>query len=166
MGISKSEVKMTTEFDGWLSVKDGDDRARALYLRHYSARHYKDGRKRSLFVGPGEKMVLMTANCDALFIWRKFIDDSVPIQSGVNCAIFRNESQRQSSDLIHLACDIAWQRWPGERLYTYVNARRIRSSNPGYCFLKAGWRRCGQTKGRLVVLEILSDGIMRKRRQL
>ena len=28
----------------WIPVSDGDARARALYLRHYSARHYKDNR--------------------------------------------------------------------------------------------------------------------------
>ena len=32
-------------------------------------------------------------------------------------------------------------------LYTYVAPSRIRSSNPGYCFLKAGWLRSGMTKG-------------------
>jgi len=44
---------------------------------------------------------------------------------------------------------------PDERLYTFVNPRKIRSSNPGYCFLKAGWRKCGITKWqKLVILEI------------
>ena len=135
----------------WIAVRDGDDRARALYLRHYSARHYKDGRRRSLFVGPGEKMVLLTPNCDALFIWRKFLDDSG--QKGVNCAIFRNEGGILSSSLIREAQEMAWQRWPGERLYTYINAKRIRSSNPGFCFLQAGWRKSGLTKGGLIILE-------------
>jgi hypothetical protein len=32
----------------------------------------------------------------------------------------------------------ALERWPDEtRLYTYVNAKKIQSSNPGYCFIKA-----------------------------
>lgn len=57
----------------WLSISDGDPRGLALYKRHYSYRAYKDGRKPKLFVGPGQKMVLMTINCDALFVWRKFI---------------------------------------------------------------------------------------------
>jgi len=29
-----------------------------------------------------------------------------------------------------------------------VNARKIRSSNPGFCFQKAGWQLCGITKAR------------------
>lgn len=136
----------------WLPAKDGDERALALYLRHYSARAYRDNRPRRLFVGPGSKMVLMTADCRALFVWRKFIDNSG--QTGVNCAVFRNEGPILSSTLIREACELAWRRWPGERLYTYVNPDRIESQNPGYCFLKAGWRRCGYTKGGLHILEL------------
>lgn len=137
----------------WIEVKDGDDRARALYHRHYSARHYKDGRNPRLFVGPGEKMVLLTVGCDALFIWRRFI--SRDGQDGVNCAVFRNEGNGLSSKLIQEACKLAWQRWPHERLYTYVNDGKVQSSNPGYCFQVAGWRKCGRNKsGKLTILEI------------
>jgi hypothetical protein len=141
----------------WIPVRDGDARARALYLRHYSARHYRDGRRPKLFVGPGEKMVLLTPMCDALFVWRKFISDDG--QRGINCAIFRNEGDVLSSELIHEACDLAWQRWPGERLYTYVNDGKIKSANPGYCFKRAGWRACGRNKsGKLTILELLPGG--------
>jgi len=138
----------------WIPIADGDDRARGIYRRHYSARHYKDGRNPRLFVGPGEKMVLLTVGADALFVWRKFISDDG--QKGVNCAVFRNEGTGLSSDLIREACEAAWQRWPDERLYTYVNPRRVRSTNPGCCFLKAGWQRCGTSKGGLVILERLT----------
>jgi hypothetical protein len=58
--------------------------------------------------------------------------------------------------LIQEATQLAWQRWPGQRLYTYVNPRKVRSTNPGCCFLKAGWRRCGVTKhNKLLILELL-----------
>lgn len=156
-----TEAPAFTEWD-WLPCLDGDDRARGIYSRHYSHRDYADGRNPRLFVGPGEKMVLLTQNCQALFVWRKFIDDSG--QQGVNCAVFRNEGGRgcangshrhNSSNLIIHAVEIAWQHWPGERLYTYVNAAKILSANPGYCFKRAGWRKCGETKGGLVILEIL-----------
>lgn len=97
-------------------------------------------------------MVLMTIGCDALFVWRKFIDASG--QTGVNCAVFRNESNILSSTLILEAEQHAWQRWPGERLYTYVNALAVKSANPGYCFKMAGWSACGHTKAKgLVILE-------------
>jgi len=138
----------------WYAIKDGDPRGRDLMRRHYSAIHYKDNRNPRLFVGPGEKMVLLAADCKALFIWRKFIDGSG--QLGVNCACFRNEGEELSSSLILEAEQLAWQRWPGERLYTYVSPRKILSCNPGYCFKMAGWKQCGTTKGGLVILEKLS----------
>lgn len=144
----------------WLPAKDGDPRVFGLAKRHYSFHPYRDGRRenqfyrnRRLVVGPGEKMVLLTVMCDALFIWRRFIDRSG--QQGVNCAMFRNESAVTSSLLIREACQHAWGRWPGERLYTYVNPATIRSSNPGYCFKMAGWRTAGRTKGGLIILERL-----------
>jgi hypothetical protein len=138
----------------WWEVKDGDDRVRQIFDRHYSRYRYKDGREPLLFVGPGAKMVLVTVSLDAIFAWRKFI--SRDGQPGVNCAIFRNESEVLSSALITEADRLADQRWPGERHYTYVDARRIRSTNPGYCFQKAGWKRCGVTKiHKRIILEKL-----------
>src|SRR5262249_12320336 len=126
-----------------------------LYERHYSARRYADGRERDLFVGPGQKTVLLTRDRDAVFAWRKFHDDSG--QHGVCCAVFRNEGPLLSSELIREAMAIAWLRWPGERLYTYVDPAEVRSPNPGYCFKQAGWRTAGRTKTGLVILEALPD---------
>ena len=60
------------EFEVWLPVKDGDRRAWSLFQDHYSRYIYADGRRPRLFVGPGEKMVLLTQECDALFVWRMF----------------------------------------------------------------------------------------------
>jgi len=136
----------------WYGVKDGNPIALELYLRHYSHKRYADGRERKLFVGPGEKLVLLTKDNKAVFVWRKFIDDSG--QKGINCAIFRNESELKSSLLIKEAVDIARKRWANERLYTYVNPKKIKSTNPGYCFKAAGWNECGKTKGGLVILEL------------
>lgn len=137
----------------WRLSRDGDPLGLVLHRRHYSRRRYADGRDPALFVGPGEKLVLVSHDDDALFVWRRFIDASG--QQGVNCAIFRNESRHLASAMILDAESWAWARWPGERFYTYVNAHRIRSTNPGYCFKCAGWRTCGETRGRrpLVILE-------------
>lgn len=143
----------------WLPAKDGDARVFAVMQRHYSFHAYSDGRRqnrcyrnRRLIVGPGEKMVLLTVGCDAIFVWRKFIDASG--QTGVNCAVFHNESSTQSSSLILEAEQLAWNRWPGERLYTYVNSSKIKSVNPGYCFKCAGWQQLPYRTGNgLVILE-------------
>lgn len=143
----------------WLPIKDGDPRAFALYRRHYSYKPYKDGRRqntayrnRHLICGPGEKILLLSPRCDALFIWRKFIDRSG--QRGVNCACFRNESDILSSQLILEAEGIARNRWGNVRFYTYVNQHEVKSKNPGYCFLMAGWRKCGRSQfKKLIILE-------------
>jgi hypothetical protein len=152
----------------WLRVWDGNPTAAALYDRHYSRNPKAKGDPR--IAGPGEKIVLLTPCARGLFVWRKFI--SKDGQQGVNCAIFRNEGAGQSSALILAAMVIAWARWPGQRLYTYVNPRRVRSANPGYCFQRAGWRRCGITKTRkLLILEAFpmendktTDGVALPRR--
>ena len=72
---------------------------------------------------------------DGHYSRRRYADGRTPPK------FVRNEGPLRSSDLIRGAVRLAWQRWPGATLYTYVDAARIRSTNPGYCFLAAGWRR-------------------------
>jgi hypothetical protein len=141
----------------WLSVTKSDPRLVAMYAAHYSAAKNsatKDSWLRSGITGPCESMALLTEQCDAAFVWtlERVRHDG---QDGVNCAVFRNTGAALSSDLIREADDLAWQRWPNEfRHFTYVDGSKVRSSNPGCCFLKAGWRRCGVSKGGLLILEI------------
>ena len=142
----------------WFEVRDGHPLARAIYRRHYSCRNYKDGRLPKNILGPGEYILLLTAEADAIFAWRKFIDDAIPKQTGVNCSIFRNEAQEKykSSELILIAEVFAQRKWPGERMYTYVSETKTRHKrDPGRCFRKAGWIPCGHTKGGLLILEKL-----------
>ncbi len=142
------------EHDDWVQVRDGNTMLRPMLNRHYSARHYRDNRQPAKVIGPGEYIALITYDASAIFCWRKAI--MMDGQLGVNCSIFRNEGTLRSSDLIGQAMIRAWDKWPGERLFTYVNPSKIASSNPGYCFICAGWRRCGRTKKGLVILEATS----------
>lgn len=98
---------------------------------------------------------MLTPDCTALWIWRKekFRMDG---QKGVNCAVFRNEGTALSSCLIQAADEIGWDRWPGERHFTFVDPTKVRSTNPGYCFKRAGWPQCGRTAKGLLILERLS----------
>ena len=68
--------------------------------------------------------------------------------------MFRNENGRLLSSAVLLdAMARAWRRWPEAPLFTFVDPARVRSSNPGYCFLWAGWRRLpGRTSRGLVTL--------------
>lgn len=143
----------------WFLTKDGDASCLALFRRHYSCRNLSP--KQSQFVGPGEHIVLRTDDGDAVFVWRrpKYRADQ---QEGVECTIFRNESSHLSSELIRQADAIADRCWPRARHYTFVDPKAVRGSNPGYCFLAAGWRRCFDENGEpklttrgLLVLERL-----------
>lgn len=145
----------------WLAVKDGDSRVSDIYKRHYSCYQYADNRRsnpsyrnRHLVMGPGEKLVLLSADCRAIFGWRNFLDNSG--QEGVNCAFFRNEGAFDgavlSSSLILAAEKLATSKWPdNDRFYTYVDTRKV--NGDGYCFKMAGWRKCGRTKKGLLILE-------------
>ena len=136
----------------WMEARDGDMGAREFFDAHYSRKRYADGREPLLFVGPGFKKVLVTEDGTALWAWRKYKSDDG--QVGVNCAIFRNEGPTLSSLLILDAEQIAWARWPGERLFTYVDPSKVKSANPGACFIAAGWKRCGITKvNKLLIFE-------------
>ena len=138
----------------WLLSRDGDRLIYAMYQSHYSAPRYKLPRQR-LFMGPGEKLVLLHVSGLGAFCWRKFIDHSG--QTGINNAIFINQTTILSSILILEAEQLAWGKWPQQRLYTYVNPKKIKSPNPGYCYKKAGWSLCDKTKGGLLVLEKLPN---------
>ena len=139
----------------WIPIRDGNHSAMSIFKRHYTAR---GKRKVEQFIGPGEKMALITPDALALFAWRKFISDAG--EQGVNCCVFRNEGTllARSSDLILAAEKEAWNRWPGERLYTYVDPNKVRHKRDcGRCFLRAGWRKCGVTKEGKIVLEKLAE---------
>ena len=153
--------------DWWLT-KDGDLTCLALHQRHYSKYECRDGRKVNQFVGPGEHLVLRTASGNAMFVWRKFIDDCIDPrtgkgQEGINCAIFRNEGEIQSSNLIRQAMEIATHCWPDRRYYTYVDPQAIRGGLPGSCFISAGWRYVRhrghrvRTKSGKLILEYWND---------
>jgi hypothetical protein len=60
---------------------------------------------------------------------------------------------------------VAATRWYGENVWnvpepelgmiTFVNTDKVRSSNPGCCYKKAGFRHVGESKGGLVALQQL-----------
>lgn len=134
----------------WCLTRDGDTYGYAISRRHYSVRNYRVQRQR-LFVGPGRKLVLLSKDGSALFVWRQFKDDVQPPQIGFNCAIFRNEGTTVSSILIREAMAVVFGRWGRSRCYTLVNPKRVRSSNPGCCFVASGWTPCGTSKtGKLI----------------
>lgn len=136
----------------WFLTKDGDRSCLALYRKHYSCRNKRP--RQDQFVGPSYHIVLRTDDGDAVFVWRA-AEYRADGQEGIECALFRNESPHLSSTLIRQADAVADHVWPGRRHYTFVSEADVRSTNPGFCFIAAGWRRCGKTEGGLIVLERL-----------
>jgi hypothetical protein len=145
---------MLLPFTGGLMVTTHfDPEYAALADRHYSRR--SPGAKQ--FCYSGRKLVLRDAAGKVLFVWL-FPDPAMRMdkQTGYNCAIFRNESERRSSEIILEAEQFAVARWGPGRAYTFVDPRKIRSTNPGCCFKAAGWRFEGFTKsGKHILVKAL-----------
>lgn len=83
-----------------------------------------------------------TTDQRARYIWRNMM--------------FRNEGAGLSSDLIRAATERTYEEWvkrygslPAERLRTEIDVRRVRSSNPGFCYLRAGWVKDRIVRGKL-----------------
>lgn len=76
-------------------------------------------------------------------------------------SIFRNEGAGLSSDLIRHAVAATRAHWPevpALGMVSFVDASKVRGKrDPGYCFLKAGFRNVGATKGGLVALQLLPE---------
>jgi hypothetical protein len=133
---------MFLPFSDVIVSKDGDPELREMADRHYS----RQSIGHPLFIGPGRKIVLRNPEGTWVFAWRKaeLREDG---QTGWECTIFRNESDRLSSEII-LECE----KFVEGRMFTYINARKVRSCNPGYCFKRAGWTFDGKSKSGLVRL--------------
>lgn len=138
------------ELSGLIRTTPFDQECRALADRHYSRRSV--GARQ--FAYSGRKLVLRDTDALVLFVWI-YPDERLRMdaQTGYNCAMFRNESPRRSSEIILEAERHAAEYWGPRRMYTYVDPRRIRSTNPGCCFLKAGWRRAGASRTGKLLLE-------------
>lgn len=132
----------------WLRIKKFDARAAALADRHYSRRTIGSDQ----FMPPGQTIVLMTADEQAIFgWWRPDPSSGIVAMNGLDgwtCTIFRNEGGVLSSALI-LEAEIALMSEASgcgpDGMITYVWDSKIRSSNPGCCFKRAGWRKTGKS---------------------
>lgn len=135
----------------WVRVAKCDRTAVALADRHYNRR--KVGSPQ--FMPPGQTLVLVTPCGRAVFgWWRPHPGAGLTAMNGLDgwtCTIFRNEGAGLSSTLI-LAAEaelIASGLGCGpDGLLTYVWPAKIRSTNPGACFLAAGWKRVGWSADR------------------
>lgn len=136
-----------------------DARALPLADRHYNRR--KPGSPQ--FVPPGRCVVLLSPAADALWVtscpFAQYVRHAWP-GAWVN-SLFRNESPHLSSELIREAVAATRATWPNVPplgMVTFVDADKTRRKrDPGRCYVKAGFRRVGFTKGGLVALQLLPE---------
>lgn len=142
-------MSYVTQYGPWAKTHKGDQACRMLADRHYSRQTIGDKQ----FCRPGKNLVLRTPGADAVWVtWKGIRDDGL---EALECTIFRNESPHLSSDMIRYAIAATIEKWgglPRDGLITYVDEDKVRSSNPGFCFLKAGFKKIGRSKVRGLLL--------------
>ena len=143
----------------WALSHRADPRALPLADRHYNRQ--KPGTPQ--FVPPGRCLVLLTPDARALWV------TSWPFARYVKhawagawvCSCFRNEGAGLSSELIRdavAATRAYYGEPPVEGMVTFVDADKTRwKRDPGYCYLRAGFKNAGHTKGGLVALTMRPD---------
>jgi hypothetical protein len=136
-------------FEMWQRVTKFDPRAVILADRHYSRR--KIGSRQ--FMPPGETVILLSDDAMAVFgWWRPHPASGIKAMNGLDgwtCTIFRNESNELSSKMILAAEQYLLNLGVSigkSGFITYVYDKKIRSSNPGFCFKMAGYKVTGRSK--------------------
>lgn len=140
----------------WTLSHRADPAALVIADRHYNRQ--KPGTPQ--FVPPGRCLVLTADSAVWVTSW-PFAEYVKHAWAGawVN-SLFRNEGDTLSSTLIREA--VAATRWywpevPDIGMVTFVDAEKVRHKrDPGRCYLKAGFKNIGHTKGGLVVLQMLA----------
>lgn len=146
----------------WRISHRGDPEARVIADRHYTRQ--KPGTPQ--FVPPGRCLVLLAGKAPEQAVWVT----SWPFAEYVKhawagawvCSMFRNEGAGLSSDLITqaVAATRAYFGDPPELgMITFVSPGHIRSSNPGYCFKRAGFEVIGSTGKGLPALQLHPDAM-------
>lgn len=142
----------------WRLSDRAEPAAAAIADRHYNRQ--KIGSPQ--FVPPGRCLVLL-ADGPALWItswpFAEYVRHRWP--GAWVCSAFRNEGDSLSSELILSAVAATRWRWPEVPelgVITFVDAKKVRyKRDPGYCFIRAGFRNVGHTQGGLVALQLLPD---------
>lgn len=142
----------------WLRSYRADPWARRLADRHYNRQ--KVGAAQ--FVPPGRCLVLATECDGALWVtsypFPQYVLHDWP--GALVNSLFRRERGPVASDLIRAAVGATAAVWtpPPLGMVTFIDPTKVRRKrDPGRCYLRAGFRKVGTTKGGLIVLQLLPD---------
>lgn len=137
----------------WRKSDRFDPASLPLADRHYNRQ--KPGTPQ--FVPPGRCLVLLAEDRSALWVtsWPHFRADQWE-GAWIN-TLFRNEGSFVSSALIRSAVSHTRAHFgetPDLGMVTFIDPSKVQSTNPGYCYLVAGFRHAGWTPKGLRVLRM------------
>lgn len=142
----------------WTESWRADPVARAIADRHYNRQ--KVGAKQ--FVPPGRCLVLTAPHALWITSWpfAQYVKHEWP--GAWVCSAFRREGGAVvASEMIRQAIAATRSHFgdpPELGMITFVDASKVkRKRDPGRCFLRAGFRRVGETKGGLLAFIISPD---------
>jgi hypothetical protein len=143
----------------WTVSHRADPRGSRLADRHYSRQTIGSLH----FVPPGRCKVFLTEQGDALWVTSWPFAEFVRHEwkgAWIN-SLFRNESPHLSSTLIRdavAATRAVFGEPPPLGMVTFIDRDKTKpKKDPGYCYLKAGFRKCGRTKGGLYAVQMLPE---------
>ncbi len=129
-------------------VKPTEDAILEMVRNHYSHKQNTDDRPRTAKTSKtwwsnARLVVFSDPERTLVFAWQWPRDGyRKDGQNGFNNILFHRSKRcpYKASEIILAAVSAAFEHWGENRCYTYVDADKIASSNPGYCYKMAGWK--------------------------
>jgi hypothetical protein len=139
-----------------------DPAAAAIADRHYNRQ--KIGAAQ--FVPPGRCVVFRSV--DGQSVWTtswpfpEFVQHAWP-GAWINSLFRREGGDVVASEMIRFAVAHTLAHWPDAPdlgMVTFVDPGKVRAKrNPGYCYLKAGFKLVGETKGGLLAFQMRKEAL-------
>lgn len=154
--LNKESAAVKSSKCVWELSDRADPAALRIADRHYNRQ--KPGTPQ--FVPPGRCLVLKTPQAVWVTSWPLacFVKHAWA-GAWVNSCFRREGGDKLASEMILQAVAATRWKWPfvpDLGMVTFVDRAKTRSKrDPGYCYLQAGFRRVGETKGGLAALQML-----------
>lgn len=145
-----------TRTSEWRLSYRADPPAARIADRHYN----RQNPGAAQFVPPGRCLVLLCERAVWVTSWPKAEFVQHAWAGAWMNSLFRNEGAGLSSELIRAAVAHTRAVWdpPELGMVTFVDPTKIRHKrDPGRCYLKAGFRRVGETGKGLIALQLLPE---------
>lgn len=143
----------------WALSWRADPTGAAIADRHYNRQSIGSPQ----FVPPGRCLVLLAEDQRSLWVTSWPLAEFTQHEwagAWVN-SLFRREGDGLASDMIREAIAVTRWRWPDVPdlgMVTFIDPSKVRRKrDPGRCYLRAGFRLAGETKGGLLALQMLPD---------